>query len=171
MTSAYQSNIEYSRSLQEKYEYYLIALNFTILALSIQTAAFGGGKIETGLELAGWLALLLGGVVALLRLEAQPSAYRGYAEIQAQEDQLSELKDYQLKVTTEKIRLDLGDEPIQIKEAISHKEDWVLRNQPKVESLKAKIIAYYQVHKILFILGIFLIALSRGYRPFLSLLG
>ena len=31
-------SLEYARNLQEKYEFYLVALTFTILGLSIQTA-------------------------------------------------------------------------------------------------------------------------------------
>lgn len=169
MTSTYQNNMEYSRSLQEKYEYYLIALNFTILALSIQTAKFADGKVGIALELTGWLMLLVGGVVALLRLEAQPGAHRGYAELDAQEDKVTTLKEYQLKGTTEIIQLDLGGEPVKIEESIRQKEDWILRNRPTVESLESRIIIYYRVHKTLFILGIISIAASRGYQPFMSL--
>ena len=92
MSKAYYSNIEYSRALQEKYEYYFIALNFTLLALSVQTADFTSYSAQVVIELFGWLLLLSAGLLGLTRLEMQPVGHKGYAELQRKEEKLKQMK-------------------------------------------------------------------------------
>ena len=64
-----KSNAEIAIEHQIKFEFYLLALTFSILGLSIQTAEFGTYLSADLLELAGWLGLFLSGVVGLLRGE------------------------------------------------------------------------------------------------------
>ena len=82
-------NTEISIRLKERFEFYVIALAFTILGLSIQTASFGTSLPSDSFELLGWLFLFISGLVGLSRLEWIPVWYDVRVEI---EDWLSNAK-------------------------------------------------------------------------------
>ena len=54
-----------AQQTQEKFQFYFLALTFTLLAAAIQTSQFGRSTVEDVLELAGWIGLLAAGIVAL----------------------------------------------------------------------------------------------------------
>jgi hypothetical protein len=74
-----KSEREIAVDAQEKFEFYLISLVFTLLALSIQTSKFGQSSIGDFLELVGWIALLISGLAGLSRLEYLPVIREKYA--------------------------------------------------------------------------------------------
>lgn len=157
MNSTYKSTLEYSRSLQEKYEYYFIALTFTLLALSVQTTKFTDDKITTLFLLFGWALLLASGFIALIRLEKQPNAHKGYAVLDEKIEMLSALKEGRLvaESDTKKLIIDL--------------EAWVKRNEPLLKSFESKIIFQYTIQKYLFFLGVLFVIFSRAYIPVIGL--
>ncbi|GAB6197594.1 hypothetical protein [Lysobacter xanthus] len=63
--------LEAAERLQGQFRYYFVALVFTLLAASIQTATFGGA-VQTIFELLGWVLFALSGLVALSYLEWEP---------------------------------------------------------------------------------------------------
>ena len=157
MTSAYENNIEYSRSLQEKYEYYLIALTFTLLALSIQTGAFSEDLVATFFELLGWASLLISGFIGLLRLEMQPVAHKNFAKLYVEKGKLSVLENQQLT------GIGAVDEEVEIK------KEWIDINEPNLLELEARLIKQYHWHKWLFFGGVLAIVISRAYSPLASI--
>ncbi|MEJ1374399.1 MAG: hypothetical protein RPT94_05175 [Candidatus Sedimenticola sp. (ex Thyasira tokunagai)] len=157
MDSAYRNNIEYSRSLQEKYEYYLVALTFTILALSVQTAKFTDDKVTTSLLLLGWGLLIISGFIALLRLEMQPLGHENFAILDEKKEILAALKEGGVVAQN-------GSEQL-----IEKLQSWVDKNEPILNKFESKIILQYQIHKYLFFAGVLSVILSRAYRPFLGL--
>lgn len=66
-------NYTHGRSVQEKFDFYLLALVFTILGLSIQTATFTHASFK--FEISAWILLVLSGISGLLRLENAPNMY------------------------------------------------------------------------------------------------
>jgi len=66
------SEREIAQQSQEKFEFYLVGLVFTLLALSIQTAKFGQSNLSDFFELSGWLSLAVSGLSGLWRLEYIP---------------------------------------------------------------------------------------------------
>ena len=94
------SNLEIGIELQNKFSYYLVALIFTVLALSVETADFNGEKISDSAEILAWAFLLASGLCGLRRLEIIPTIFRLssiYPEGQGQEAKNKFEKDMQQK--------------------------------------------------------------------------
>jgi hypothetical protein len=70
----------YSLRIQHRFDFYIVALTFTLLGLSVQTARFCSSRWSNGLELVGWLAFLGSALVGLWRLEKIPGYFLKVAE-------------------------------------------------------------------------------------------
>ena len=73
-----------------KFDFYFLALTFTILGLSVQTAELTEETIAVVLELIGWLGFLCSGVMGLRRMERFPLLYQNLYNRKAYDDRLSE---------------------------------------------------------------------------------
>jgi hypothetical protein len=76
MADTGNENMVVAQRMLEKFEFYVLALTFTVLGLSVQTANFGRNLVADGLEVLSWLLLLSSGIVGLRRLEQLPNMYR-----------------------------------------------------------------------------------------------
>lgn len=168
MSSPYSRNVEYSRNLQEKYEYYQAGLNFTLLAASIQTAEFGTDKVHTSLELIGWLLLMLSGVIALLRFRMQPVAHRAIAHIQRKKEALEQYREGHSKGHRE-VHFQEENETVPIEQAILEVQRSIEKAEPEFKALEKRLIKQQRWHLWLFICGFAFVVLSRAYAPLLSI--
>ena len=169
MISAYRNNIEYARSLQEKYEYYVAGLTFTLLAASVQTASFGTNKYQLSLELLGWVSLLISGVIAILRFRMQPVAHKNFALLDRKRNAIDKFKEAKAKGTREVTYAETG-ETVGIDQAIDEGEASLAKNEPLLKDLENQLIAQHKWHLGLFVVGLVLVILSRAYLPLKALL-
>jgi hypothetical protein len=74
--NAVEKNIEIAIQYQEKFEFYIVGLTFTILGLSVQTAKFTGSSFAQAAELLSWICLFITGIGGLSRIQNTPQLYK-----------------------------------------------------------------------------------------------
>jgi hypothetical protein len=72
---------EHSRAIQLKFEFYFLALVFTVLGLSLQTAKISDNRIQPYLEIGAWVLFLISGVSGLFRTATLSIIYKYRGEI------------------------------------------------------------------------------------------
>lgn len=132
--------------IKVKFEFYLLALVFTVLALAIQTSEFQARWHTDALEILGWFLLLISGISGLLRLEKIPIAYFLSADIKEVQHAIEQLG---------RFHFNTGNRA----EDAAKTHD---TKQRQLSDVKKKIALIYRWHKCLFIAGIVSIALARA---------
>lgn len=82
--------VDTAKEYSIKFDFYLLALTFTLLGLAIQTSDFSTSKFASILELLGWLVLFISGAIGLIRLERFPLLYLNLYNRKEYSDRLSE---------------------------------------------------------------------------------
>ena len=163
-----QSENAIAQKTQEKFEFYLPSLAFTLLALSIQTANFGTAITANVLELAGWLSFIVSGIAGLWRMEWVPVIRIKLAQKQGFEDEIFKLKVIQIQGQTEvHVLKDNTRQPIP--ERIKNHENAISLLTPYIIKLERKHYIKYCFHIYGLVLGILCVASARGYVPALSM--
>jgi hypothetical protein len=156
------SSEEYSRQLQEKFEFYLLALVFTILGLAIQTAKFGASDLGDALELFGWVLLLVSCITGLSRMEWLPVAHANNGKLKTFERQRYELQQLtEAGVATHTV--DEQPQPAPIEEVIRSKDILIAKSKKELERIKRATLLKYSWHKWTFVAGLLVLAVARGY--------
>ena len=70
-----QTDLNAAREIHIKFEFYFVALTFTMVAFAIQTGEFHGRATDF-LEGISWVALVLSGLMGLSRLECSKNLVR-----------------------------------------------------------------------------------------------
>lgn len=157
-----------AQQTQEKFEFYLLSLVFTLLALSIQTAKFGTAIPPDALELSGWLFFIVSGISGLWRMEWTPVIRIKLAQKQSFENDISKLKELQLQGQTELLILE-NDSKQPIQERIQNYENAINLLSPYITKLERKHFIKYYFHIYGFVLGVLCVASARAYAPALSI--
>lgn len=76
---AEDKNLETGQRVQEKFDFYLVALTFAVVGLAIQTGSSSLNAVAIAAELLGRFALVVSGVIGLYRLSRIPTIYLGYS--------------------------------------------------------------------------------------------
>lgn len=156
------SDLEYARSLQEKFELYLLALVFTILGLAIQTAKLGAAPLPDLLEFSGWVVLLFSGLVGLWRMEWIPPLYKSHT---AEAQITKELADMREAHENGQELVQFEDGTVPIAEAIQTREAGLAKAKKQVRERERAMHIKYSFHKWLMVLGFVLLIAARGQGP------
>jgi hypothetical protein len=158
------SEREIAQRSQEKFEFYLVGLVFTLLALSIQTAKFSHSNLSETFEILGWFSLAVSGLIGLWRLEYIP-VIRTKLAIKAEFDEkIDELRELKLKGVKELFVLETHSNQT-IEERISEYQKGVTVLDPVIIKLEKHGYIKYQIHRYTFFVGVFLLMFSRSYIP------
>lgn len=158
-------NIEIAHRLQERFDFYLIALTFTILGLSIQTAEFNEHNPSNILEVLSWFTLFLSGLVGLSRLEWIPAVFNAHAEVEESESEAVRLRRAQALGQTEVPLIGEERQTAPIEEAINSHQAFADNSRPMVEKLNNITLIKYRIHKWSLVAGMFLLIMARAIEP------
>ncbi len=158
------SEKEVGQQSQEKFEFYVISLVFTLLAISIQTAKFGNSGVADFMELLGWLAFLVSGVFGLWRLEYLPVArYRMGHQQELERDFLESKK--ALMEGKSYIHVANQDRNQPLEERLGNIDQSLEKLEPIINKLQKSTLVKYKIHKSFFVFGLISIVISRAYLP------
>ena len=153
-------------SVMEKYEFYFLGLTFTLLAASIQTVNFGEySKVNSLIEIMGWFAFGLSGVVGLSKMEYLPSLITIRNEKDSNKSYVSELQRARA-LGTPNVRVAQTGETLEIDQVISTVEAKVSTWNSRLEQFGKWHEIKHIVQKYSFLSALFLVACSRAFTVF-----
>src|SRR5258708_3504598 len=147
---------------QEKFQFYLLSLVFTLLALSVQTAKLGTSVVADYIELAGWALLLASGIAGLWFMETNPTLRVKMAHKGEFEDYIFKMKELQLKGQTKVYVLETSSDQ-SIADLIANRQNAINVLTPFINKLDRHQGIRYGVFRYCFVAGLLLGAISRAY--------
>lgn len=157
-------NRQIAIGIRGRYEFYLVALTFTILGLSIQTARFGSFVIGDAAELLAWVALLLAGLLGLSGIRAAYALYDVYGTIATDESERREFERLH-QTGVRDVRLEGGGTLAPV-ELVRDRDGHIASAELRAGKINKAQTLGHQVQSIMFVVGVALLVFSRGYQPF-----
>lgn len=153
---------------QEKFQFYAVALAFTVLGLSIQTASFQGHIVGRVLELLSWASLLTSGLAGLYHLEWSPVLRMKMAQRDEMDEKAVHLQQ-QKERGTQQVNVVQSQKIVPIDEHIGQYKSYAATLEDIIKSIDAKSARSYNVFRWSFISGVFLLVVARAYNPLLNI--
>lgn len=150
-------NLEFSIQTQQKFDFYFLALVFTVLGLSIETSAFSS-TLQSAIEITGWAFFLISGLAGLSRMEWIPGLYASYADLSDKQFFVKEAK--KGRAIEDKSGRTLS--PYEIEERIQDKESGIKERNEEMEQIERRGKIKYFLHKWMFVVGLFCLIASRA---------
>ena len=167
MGDAYKDNLELSIKMSLKFDYFIIGLTFSILALAIQFGVESSLIFPGIAELLGWVFLLVSGIFGLSRLEWRPSYFELGAKIVASKTIVKDLQTAKAKRNSVADRDTL--EPMDVNKAIQTRQDTIEKLKKRESELQSAFRWKYQIQKWCFLSGLISLAVSHGYEKALRI--
>jgi hypothetical protein len=162
-------NLEAASRIQEKFDFYLIGLTFTVLGFAVQTARFGRGEVCDASELLAWAALFVSGIFAFRRLEWTPPFYVESAERDRIAGFATEFRRRHAEGAPVRNAKTLAPvdtaEMVERYDAASRARDEILSNMNDRGRRR------YVLQRTMFLAGFLLLMLARGLSPLVRLFG
>lgn len=150
-----------STEYQKKFDFYFLALVFTILGLTIQTSAFTSFGYQYIFEILGWISLFISGLAGLSKMEWLPIIFKHMEEKQIDDQNKSDLNK-----ANNLHAIDLStQQPIpkeKIEALIQSTENRLTERIELINKLEKNHTIKYQLHKWGFVVGLALLILSRS---------
>lgn len=168
MNNTENKNLKISIEVAQKFEFYFLALVFTILGLSVQTSSFTKDYFQYLFEISALFSLLVSGLAGLSRIEWMPVVYRHYGCLQQDQrdlDLLSEgLKGKSIMKPSGEVWPvnELAEEKKELENSISKRK----KESEKVDKWSLR---KYKIHKWSFFLAIICLVVSRTLYNFTKL--
>ncbi|MGR3174160.1 MAG: hypothetical protein ACUZ8N_06125 [Candidatus Scalindua sp.] len=154
-------NIKYAANIASKFEFYLISLIFTILALAIQSSSLITAYYQFYFEYGSWICLLASGLIGLSRMEYIPVMYRAHSQIFDVENKKDYLKKILIHPTGGVDENNKHITPEQLQTRIDDCDNWLKENKLIADTIENTSLLKYKIHKYLFAIGLLLLLTSR----------
>jgi len=151
---------EIAYRVQERLNFYLVALTFTVLGLSVQTSRFGRGTGSDAFELLGWVALLISGLIGVRRLERMPHVFRLFA---LRSDPLTVLDEAHIELATQE-----GKSP---EDPQSGLRELMRKLNARIDEMQKEGRTKYRNQRYFLIAGLVALMVARGLPPLVNLFG
>jgi hypothetical protein len=152
---------------QERFQFYLLALVFTLLALSVQTAKLGASPVADYIELSGWACLLASGFAGLSFMETNPTIRVKMAEKRDQENYIFKMKEIQLQGQTKIYVLETSSDQA-IVDIIKSREGVIKLLIGLIDKLDRQQGIKYAIFRYGFVAGVLLLAAARAFPALTS---
>lgn len=146
---------------QSRFQFYLVALTFTVLGLAIQTAPPEGPVVALCAEIIGWIVLLASGLAGLSHLEWSPTTRVSMANRDDLFNKLQELRKAAQDGQKLVLIIETGEQ-VPIQERIKDYESYVETLDQYLAVLDRKASIKYQILKWCFVIGVVALGVSRG---------
>ncbi len=170
MDNESSNNFSVAQKLQGQFRFYVVSLNFTLLAASVQTAKLGESRFEDVAEILAWVALLLAGLAALWYIEWEPLIRERLAHRSNYVQQLIEAKKAKLQGVDNIFVLETGENQ-SIETRISNLEKSRDTLTASADALQKKNYAKYAFARTAFIAGLVLLIVARSAAAMSDLFG
>jgi hypothetical protein len=160
---------ELAHQTQEKFQFYVLGLIFTLLAASVQTAKFGVSSTATSLELFGWAALLIAGVVLMWRVEWDSPIRMLHTKLAEAEHEQAQLIQAQ-GLGQQNAVTHMGAQ-VPIAQRLADLAARIPEAKAKVKRMERLDAIKYTTARIAFLLGVTGVVLARGLPPAVELFG
>jgi erythromycin esterase-like protein len=157
-------NREVGQRVQEKFDFYVVGLAFTVLGLAIQTAKFGVWKWADVMELVGWLSLFISGVAGLRRLALIPGFFHVAAFENEHRDSAAELKTMRAQPGAT-FRSLTTLQPISADPLIEAHEKAATNAQENLDKFNRKFRTQSRIQRQALVVGLGLLMLARAAIP------
>jgi hypothetical protein len=169
MSDSFAKNIEVAQRIQEKFDFFLVALPFAVLALAVQTTLGAPTRIGVICELLGRGALLISGFAGLYRLEAFPRLYQVSAHKFSNEETLSTIRRAQ-STGRGNFRASETGAPLDVEKRIADLATNIDGFSEVEKRMLASTARSYYVHKWCLVAGFIFLTVSRS-TPLVQWLG
>jgi hypothetical protein len=157
--------------IQEKFDFYFLALTFTILWLSLQTSKFGQGVASDLAELIGWLALLTSGISGLSRIEWLPGIFHAFSYRTDREEVARGLRQKASLGPQDEVAVKGQQQRLPVQSVISKLEDNIANVDNFITKLQGRSLVKYRVQKVSFLLGLVALVTARALPAVIGLFG
>ena len=162
-------DLEAGARWQERGQFYSLTLSFTLLALSVQTAAISDDKIIAILESIGVLSLVASGVAGLWRLLAAPGLYKIQVHLHSLHENIDDAQKIKEKGES-LIYSPMLEKSFKVDEYIDEHDKGVKHFVNEKKKLERRLSFYMGIHKFGLLFGIFVLMTSRVFVPAIKVL-
>jgi hypothetical protein len=159
-------NLEHAIQVQQKFEFYFLALVFTVLGLSIQTSQFSS-RLQSVFEVTAWISFLVSGLAGLSRMEWTPVFYARHSDLTNKKSFVKEAK------TGRPVRSKQGKllSDTEVEERVQQIENEIKEGTQEMDTIETKGKVKYFLHKWMFVVGLGLLIISRSINLYSSSTG
>lgn len=169
--SAEQLNAQAAQKIQIKFDFYAVALTFTTLAFSLETAHFGRGLASDAIEFIAWAGLFVSGLAGLSRLSYAAQVLFAYSRRVGMQESVTEVKKAAATEGKTSVHSATLDATVPASLFVTMAEESLKRTAPSIERMEKRLERRYRLQLWGFVLGILSLVVARGLPHLVNLFG